>query len=143
MKGRADSLQDKGFPVFALTRERDVLVHHPYDSFDDTVEHFVAAAAADPGTVAIKMTVYRIGDDTPFVRSGVQAAEAGKQVACVIGITARFDEERNLHWAAELEKAGAHVTYGMRGLKTHAKTMLWGRAPPWTSNSKSAHRASD
>jgi polyphosphate kinase len=110
--------------VFALIRARDVLVHHPYDSFDDTVEHFVAAAADDPGTVAIKMTAYRIGDDTPFVRSLIRAAETGKQVACVIEITARFDEERNLHWAAELEKAGAHVTYGVRGLKTHAKTIL-------------------
>ena len=110
--------------VFALIRERDVLVHHPYDSFDDTVEHFVAAAANDPQTVAIKMTAYRIGDDTPFVRSLIRAAETGKQVACAIEIKARFDEERNLHWAAELEKAGAHVTYGLRGLKTHAKTVL-------------------
>jgi polyphosphate kinase len=110
--------------VFALIREKDVLVHHPYDSFDDTVEHFVAAAANDPQTVAIKMTAYRIGDDTPFVRSLIRAAETGKQVACAIEIKARFDEERNLHWAAELEKAGAHVTYGLRGLKTHAKTIL-------------------
>ena len=110
--------------VFALIRERDVLVHHPYDSFDDTVEHFVKAAADDPQTVAIKMTAYRIGDDTPFVRALVRAAESGKQVACVIEITARFDEKRNLHWAAELEKVGAHVTYGVRGLKTHAKTIL-------------------
>lgn len=110
--------------VFALIREGDVLVHHPYDCFDATVEHFVAAAAGDPRTVAIKMTAYRIGDDTPFVRSLIRAAETGKQVACVIEIKARFDEERNLHWAAELEKAGAHVTYGVRGLKTHAKTIL-------------------
>ena len=110
--------------VFALIRERDVLVHHPYDSFDDTVEHFVKAAADDPQTVAIKMTAYRVGDDTPFVRALVRAAESGKQVACVIEITARFDEKRNLHWAAELEKVGAHVTYGVRGLKTHAKTIL-------------------
>jgi polyphosphate kinase len=110
--------------VFALIREQDVLVHHPYESFDDTVEHFVAAAANDPHTVAIKMTAYRIGDDTPFVKSLIRAAETGKQVACVIEIKARFDEERNLHWAAELEKAGAHVTYGVRGLKTHAKTIL-------------------
>src|SRR5262245_58431891 len=70
------------------------------------------------------MTVYRIGDDTPFVKSLIRAAEAGKQVACVIEIKARFDEERNLHWAAELEKAGAHVTFGLRGLKTHAKMVL-------------------
>jgi polyphosphate kinase len=110
--------------VFALIRERDVLVHHPYESFDDTVEQFVATAADDPQTVAIKMTAYRIGDDTPFVRSLIRAAENGKQVACAIEIKARFDEERNLHWAAALEKAGAHVTYGVRGLKTHAKTIL-------------------
>jgi polyphosphate kinase len=70
------------------------------------------------------MTVYRVGNDTPFVRSLIRAAETGKQVACAIEIKARFDEERNLHWAAELEKAGAHVTYGVRGLKTHAKTIL-------------------
>jgi polyphosphate kinase len=110
--------------VFAVIRKKDVLVHHPYDSFDESVEHFVAAAANDPQTVAVKMTAYRIGDDTPFVRSLIRAAEAGKQVACAIEIKARFDEERNLHWAAELEKAGAHVTYGLRGLKTHAKTIL-------------------
>jgi polyphosphate kinase len=110
--------------VFALIRERDVLVYHPYDSFDATVEHFVATAAADPQTLAIKMTAYRIGDDTPFVRSLIRAAESGKQVACVIEIQARFDEERNLHWASKLEEAGAHVSYGVSGLKTHAKTIL-------------------
>src|SRR5262249_55117529 len=80
-----------GPDVFALIRERDVLVHPPYDSFDDTVEPFVAAAADDPQTVAIKMTAYRIGDDTPFVRSLIRAAESGKQVACAIEIKARFD----------------------------------------------------
>ena len=110
--------------VFALIREKDVLVHHPYDSFEGTVEHFVAAASDDPQTLAIKMTAYRIGNDTPFVRSLIRAAESGKQVACAIEIKARFDEERNMHWAAELEKSGAHVTYGVRGLKTHAKTIL-------------------
>jgi polyphosphate kinase len=110
--------------VFAAIRDGDVLVHHPYDSFEDSVEHFIAAAAADPATVAVKMTAYRIGDDTPFVKSLVKAAETGKQVACVIEIKARFDEERNLHWAAELERAGAHVTFGVAGLKTHAKLAL-------------------
>ena len=110
--------------IFAAIREADVLVHHPYDSFDASVERFVAEAANDPQTVAIKMTAYRIGDDTPFVKSLIRAAESGKQVACAIEIKARFDEERNLHWAAELEKAGAHVVYGVRGLKTHAKTAL-------------------
>lgn len=118
------ALADGHSDIFAAIRAQDVLVHHPYDSFDASVEHLVSSAAADPQTVAIKMTAYRIGDDTPFVRSLIRAAEAGRQVACVIEITARFDEERNLHWAAELEAAGAHVTYGVRGLKTHAKMIL-------------------
>jgi polyphosphate kinase len=110
--------------IFAAIRSADVLVHHPYESFSDSVERFIAAAASDPETVAVKMTAYRIGDDTPFVKSLVKAAESGKQVACVIEIKARFDEERNLHWAAELERAGAHVTFGVQGLKTHAKIAL-------------------
>ena len=110
--------------IFAAIRSGDVLVHHPYESFEDSVEHFIAAAADDPETVAVKMTAYRVGDDTPFVKSLVKAAEAGKQVACVIEIKARFDEERNLHWAAELERVGAHVTFGVPGLKTHAKLAL-------------------
>jgi polyphosphate kinase len=110
--------------IFASMQAGDVLVHHPYESFDATVEHFISAAADDPETVAIKMTAYRIGDDTPFVKSLIRAAEHGKQVACVMEIKARFDEERNLHWAAELERVGAHVTFGVSGLKTHAKTAL-------------------
>ena len=116
--------------VFAAIRVADVLVHHPYESFEDSVEHFIATAASDPETVAVKMTAYRIGDDTPFVKSLVKAAEGGKQVACVIEIKARFDEERNLHWAAELERAGAHVTFGLPGLKTHAKLALVVRKEP-------------
>jgi polyphosphate kinase len=110
--------------IFAAIQAHDVLVHHPYESFDASVEHFISAAADDPDTVAIKMTAYRIGDDTPFVESLIRAAEHGKQVACVMEIKARFDEERNLHWAAELERVGAHVTFGVSGLKTHAKTAL-------------------
>jgi polyphosphate kinase len=110
--------------IFAAIRSGDIVMHHPYESFEASVEHFIAAAADDPQTVAIKMTAYRIGDDTPFVKSLIKAAEAGKQVACVIEIKARFDEERNLHWAAELERAGAHVTFGVPGLKTHAKLAL-------------------
>jgi polyphosphate kinase len=110
--------------IFGVIRAGDLLVHHPYESFDASVEHFVAAAAADPDVVALKMTVYRVGDDTPFVRSLIRAAETGKQVACVIELHARFDEERNLHWAAQLEKAGAHVSYGVKGLKIHGKTAL-------------------
>ncbi len=116
--------------IFAAIRAGDVLVHHPYDSFDDSVERLIAAAADDPETVSVKMTAYRVGDDTPFVKSLVKAAEGGKQVACVIEIKARFDEERNLHWAAELERAGAHVTFGVQGLKTHAKLALVVRKEP-------------
>ena len=110
--------------IFGAIRAGDILVHHPYESFDDSVEKFIAAAASDPDTVAVKMTAYRVGDDTPFVKALVKAAESGKQVACVIEIKARFDEERNLHWAAELERAGAHVTFGVQGLKTHGKVAL-------------------
>src|SRR6201999_3990195 len=96
----------------------------PYESFDATVDHFISSAADDPHTVSIKMTAYRIGDDTPFVKSLIRAAERGKQVACVMELKARFDEERNLHWATELERAGAHVTVGDASLKTHAKVAL-------------------
>jgi polyphosphate kinase len=110
--------------IFAAIDEGDILVHHPYESFEASVERFIQAAADDPRTLAIKMTVYRVGDDTPFVRSLVKTAEAGKQVACVIELTARFDEARNLHWAQQLEKVGAHVTYGMVGVKTHTKIAL-------------------
>jgi len=122
-------IQD-GKEIFSLIAAGDVLVHHPYESFEQSVEQFIAAAADDPQTVAVKMTAYRVGDDTPFVKSLVKAAEAGKQVACVIEIKARFDEERNLHWAAELERAGAHVTFGVQGLKTHGKVALVVRKEP-------------
>jgi polyphosphate kinase len=110
--------------IFAAIRAGDVLVHHPYDSFDASVERFIRDAANDPQTVSIKMTVYRLGDDTPFVHSLIKAAESGKQVACLVELTARFDEARNLHWANELRKAGDHVIYGVRGLKTHTKLAL-------------------
>ena len=118
------ALQESPAAFFGDIQAGDVLVHHPYDSFDASVEHFISTAADDPQTVSIKMTAYRIGDDTPFVKSLIRAAERGKQVACVMEIKARFDEERNLHWAAELERVGAHVTFGVAGLKTHAKTAL-------------------
>jgi polyphosphate kinase len=110
--------------IFAAIRAGDILLHHPYDSFDASVERFIREAADDPLTVSIKMTVYRVGDDTPFVQSLIRAAEAGKQVACVIELNARFDEERNLHWSRELEKVGAHVVFGVSGLKTHSKAAL-------------------
>jgi polyphosphate kinase len=115
---------DEETDLFAVIRSGDVLVHHPYESFDATVERFIRDAANDPSTTTIKMTVYRLGDDTPFVRSLITAAENAKQVACLVELKARFDEERNLHWANELQKAGDHVIYGMRGLKTHTKLAL-------------------
>jgi len=115
---------DEDADIFAAIRANDLLVQHPYESFDATVERFIREAANDPRVVAIKMTVYRLGDDTPFVRSLIRAAETGKQVACLVELKARFDEERNLHWANELEKAGDHVIYGLRGLKTHTKLAL-------------------
>jgi polyphosphate kinase len=110
--------------IFSAMRAGDILVHHPYDSFNASVERFIREAADDPLTVSIKMTVYRVGDDTPFVQSLIRAAEAGKQVACVIELNARFDEERNLHWSRELEEVGAHVMFGVTGLKTHSKAAL-------------------
>ena len=110
--------------IFAAIRAGDILLHQPYDSFYAGVERFIREAADDPQTVSIKMTVYRVGDDTPFVQSLIRAAEAGKQVACVIELNARFDEARNLHWSRELEKVGAHVMFGVTGLKTHSKAAL-------------------
>jgi polyphosphate kinase len=110
--------------IFSAMRTGDILLHHPYDSFYASVERFIREAADDPLTMSIKMTVYRVGDDTPFVQSLIRAAEAGKQVACVIELNARFDEERNLHWSRELEKVGAHVVFGLSGLKTHSKAAL-------------------
>jgi polyphosphate kinase len=110
--------------IFSAIRAADILLHQPYDSFYAGVERFIREAADDPQTVSIKMTVYRVGDDTPFVRSLIRAAEAGKQVACVIELNARFDEARNLHWSRELEKVGAHVIFGVAGLKTHSKAAL-------------------
>ena len=115
---------DADTDMFSAIRAGDVLVHHPYESFDASVERFIRDAADDPDTTTIKMTVYRLGDDTPFVRSLIKAAENGKQVACLVELKARFDEERNLHWAEELQKAGDHVIYGVRGLKTHTKLAL-------------------
>ena len=100
--------------IFSAIRAGDILLHQPYESFNAGVERFIREAADDPLTVSIKMTVYRVGDDTPFVRSLIRAAEAGKQVACVIELNARFDEERNLHWSRELEKVGAHVVFGVQ-----------------------------
>jgi polyphosphate kinase len=109
---------------FAVLRAGDVLVHHPYDSFSGSVERFIARAAADEHVLAIKQTMYRTSDDSPIVRTLMRAAEEGKQVAVLVELSARFDEERNMEWAEQLEDSGAHVTYGVLGLKTHAKVTL-------------------
>jgi polyphosphate kinase len=117
---------EEGEPADILTamREKDLLVHYPYDSFGATVERMVAQAVDDPAVLAIKMTVYRTSPDSSLIPSLITAAERGKQAVCMVEVKARFDERRNIGWARALEEAGAHVVHGLPGLKTHAKALL-------------------
>jgi polyphosphate kinase len=128
--GRLSAAQEAGKSIFGVIRERQLLVHHPHESFSSSVEAFVEQAALDPQVQSIKMTLYRTSGDSSIARHLIKAAELGKQVAVVLELKARFDEARNVSWAKELEYAGVHVTYGLVGLKTHSKCVLVVRNDP-------------
>jgi len=116
--------EDGPADIMSVMRQGDILVHHPYDSFNTSVERFVDQAVSDPDVLAIKQTVYRTSDDSPLVPALIRASERGKQAVCMVELKARFDERANITWARALEQAGVHVVYGYPGLKTHAKCIL-------------------
>lgn len=116
--------QEEGADLFRTLKDKDILVHHPFDSFSASVEKLIRTAASDPQVLAIKITLYRTGDNSVLIPLLIEAAERGKQVVCVVELKARFDEARNMHWGELLENAGVHVVYGVVGPKTHAKMAL-------------------
>src|SRR5439155_10304625 len=117
-------LRDDAGSMFDVIRERDLLVHHPFDSFSGTVERFLKEAATDPDVLALKITLYRTSGDLAIASTLIEAAQRGKQVAVLVELKARFDEANNIAWARRLEDAGVHVAFGSANLKTHVKTVL-------------------